>query len=350
MVLRHAYAGTGEERVRNGRVNNVVATCIVAFMLAWGGSACAAQGAKNVKAGAAKSKRVSVSYKRDGVKAVQKSAAKSATSAAAAAAPDALSGTLAANGPELKSSSALVFDALEGTVLYGKNTAQVAAIASITKLMTAMVVLDADLPLDESVRIDKADIDTLKHTGSRLRIGAVFARRDLLHMALMSSENRAASALGRSYPGGSEAFVARMNEKAHELGMYSTRFVEPTGLSSQNVSTAEDLALMVRASLDYPLIREFTTAPSAQIHTVDGHVYGFNNSNGLVRASSWQIDVSKTGYISEAGQCLVMQARILERPIVIVLLDSWGKYTRIGDANRVKKWLEGVALAAGHSG
>jgi D-alanyl-D-alanine endopeptidase (penicillin-binding protein 7) len=178
----------------------------------------------------------------------------------------------------------------------------------------------------------------------------VFTRRDLLHMALMSSENRAASALGRAYPGGSDAFVARMNEKAHELGMHSSRFAEPTGLSSQNVSTADDLALLVRASLDYPLIREFTTTPSAQIHTADtGHVYGFSNSNGLVRTSTWQIDVSKTGYISEAGQCLVMQARIRDRPIIIVLLDSWGKYTRIGDANRIKKWLESSTLLAGHS-
>lgn len=253
-------------------------------------------------------------------------------------------------GPALKSSGVVVLDPTTGETLYAKNADQPAPIASITKLMTAMVVLDAELPLEESIRIDKADIDTLKHTGSRLRIGSVFTRRDLLHMALMSSENRAASALGRSYPGGTDAFVARMNEKAHELGMNSSRFAEPTGLSSQNVSTADDLALLVRASLEYPLIREFTTTPSAQILTADtGHVYGFSNSNGLVRTSTWQIDVSKTGYISEAGQCLVMQARIRDRPIIIVLLDSWGKYTRIGDANRIKKWLESTTLLAGHA-
>ncbi|RPI44060.1 MAG: peptidase S11, partial [Betaproteobacteria bacterium] len=206
-------------------------------------------------------------------------------------------------------------------------------------------------PLDESIRIERADIDMLKHTGSRLRIGAVFSRRDLLHLALMSSENRAASALGRNYPGGLDAFVLKMNAKATELGMRNSRFVEPTGLSSENVSTAEDLALMVRASLAYPLIRDFSTAPSAQIHTADtGQAYGFSNSNGLVRTAAWQIDVSKTGYISEAGQCLVMQARIMDKPIIIVLLDSWGKYTRIGDANRIKKWLEGGALAAGPAG
>ena len=332
-------------------MNNVAGIFIVALILAWSGIAGAAQTAKSNKPQAAaksNSKRVSVSYKKDGGKTVKKATAKAAAPAAAATVVE-INGTYAVHGPDLKSSHALVFDATDGTVLYGKNVSQVSAIASITKLMTAMVVLEAEMPLEETIRIEKADIDTLKHTGSRLRIGSVFARRDLLHMALMSSENRAASALGRNYPGGIDAFVARMNEKARELGMHNSRFAEPTGLSSQNVSTAEDLALLVRASLDYPLIREFTTTPSAQIHTVDGHVYGFNNSNGLVRTPSWQIDVSKTGYIAEAGQCLVMQARIIDRPIIIVLLDSWGKYTRIGDANRIKKWLESTALAAAHS-
>jgi D-alanyl-D-alanine endopeptidase (penicillin-binding protein 7) len=336
-------------------VNNLAAICIVAFMLAWSGAPDAAQNTKDSKTAkpgvSAKNggKRVAVSYKKDGAKTVKKAAASAAAAAAAVSAAE-VSGTMAAHGPDLKSSNALVFDVSDGTVLYGKNTSHVSAIASITKLMTAMVVLDADLPLEEAIRIDKADIDTLKHTGSRLRIGSVFTRRDLLHMALMSSENRAASALGRSYPGGTDQFVARMNEKAYELGMRRSRFAEPTGLSSQNVSTAEDLALLVQASLDYPLIREFTTTASAQIHTADtGHAYGFSNSNGLVRTSTWQIDVSKTGYISEAGQCLVMQARIRDRPIIIVLLDSWGKYTRIGDANRIKKWLESKELLAGHS-
>jgi serine-type D-Ala-D-Ala endopeptidase (penicillin-binding protein 7) len=327
-------------------VKNVAFIVFFAFALGCNGVACAAQAGKNGKASAAKSgaKRVTVSYKKNG----EKSAVKAAAAAAAVVTTVEVNGTQAAQGPELKSSAALVLDVADGTTLYGKNTGQVSAIASITKLMTAMVVLEADLPLDESIRIDKADIDTLKHTGSRLRIGSVFSRRDLLHMALMSSENRAASALGRNYPGGAEAFVARMNAKAHELGMLNTRFVEPTGLSSANVSTADDLALLVRATLDYPLIREYTTTPSAQIHTADsGHVYGFGNSNGLVRTPSWHIDVSKTGYIAEAGQCLVMQARIRDRPVIIVLLDSWGKYTRIGDANRIKKWLESTALAEG---
>ncbi len=295
-------------------------------------------------------KRVNVTYSKNGGKKAAAGAASASAALAAKAADD--NAPWSPDGPDLKSSAALVLDAVDGMTLYGKNTTQVSAIASITTLMTAMVVLDADLPLEESIRIDRADIDTLKHTGSRLRIGSAFTRRDLLHLALMSSENRAASALGRNYPGGLSAFVAKMNAKAQELGMRNSRFVEPTGLSSENVSTAEDLALMVRASLDYPLIRDFSTAPSAQVHAADtGQAYGFANSNGLVRTANWQIDVSKTGYIAEAGQCLVMQARIRDRPIIIVLLDSWGRYTRIADANRIKKWLEGgTLLAAGHSG
>lgn len=307
----------------------------------------------------ASGRRVEVTYRKSGAagsRGAKRAAVATATAAATATAiaQEDSSGSQASGAwPDLKSSAALVLDATEGTTLYAKNATSVSSIASITKLMTAMVVLDADLQLDESVRIERADIDTLKHTGSRLRIGSVFSRRDLLHLALMSSENRAASALGRNYPGGLEAFVAKMNAKAFALGMLNTRFVEPTGLSSENVSTAQDLARMVRASLDYPLIREFSTAPSAQIHTADTrHAIGFGNSNGLVRVASWQIDVSKTGYIAEAGQCLVMHARIQERPVIIVLLDSWGKYSRIGDANRIKKWLEGSMLLAGgaHAG
>jgi len=319
---------------------------VLALSLIGVGAAVAAEQAKKPQKRAAavpaqaNGKRVSVTYAGNGAKAVGAGAAVAAGQASQAS-PAGVPGQL-----EVKSSSVLVLDAADGKTLFAKNASHVSSIASITKLMTAIVVIDAAQPLDEAVRIDRADIDTLKHTGSRLRIGSTFTRRDLLHMALMSSENRAASALGRSYPGGMGAFVARMNERALELGMRSSRFVEPTGLSSENVSTADDLALLVRASLDYPLIREFSTAPSAQVHTADhGSVLGFANSNGLVRTPSWQIDVSKTGYIAEAGQCLVMQARIMQRPIIIVLLDSWGKYTRIGDANRIKKWLESGAAA-----
>jgi D-alanyl-D-alanine endopeptidase (penicillin-binding protein 7) len=293
---------------------------------------------------AAPGKRVTVTYTKNGATLV--SGEPSATAVAASKAKP--TSNAAGNGPDIKSSAAMVFDVNAGRALYTKNIDQLSSIASITKLMTAIVVLDTGLPLGESIRIERADIDTLKHTRSRLRIGSSFTRRDLLNLALMSSENRAASALGRAYPGGLTAFVAKMNARAAELGMVKTRFVEPTGLSSKNVSTAEELALLVRASLDYPLIREFTTTRNAQVYTTDSkRAHGFGNSNRLVSSSAWRINVSKTGYISESGLCLVMHARITDRPVIIVLLNSWGKYTRIGDANRIKKWMErGMASLA----
>ena len=298
----------------------------------------------------APAKRVSVTYAKNGAKAAAAVAAAGGAGAIAAAKAG-TSQNGSSNGLDLKSSAVLVYDVIEGRALYAKNTEQVSAIASITKLMTAIVVLDAGLPLDEQIRIERSDIDTLKNTGSRLRIGSAFSRRDLLHLALMSSENRAASALGRNFPGGLEEFVTRMNARALELGMMKSHFVEPTGLSHGNVSTAEDLALLVRASLDYPLIREFSTTRSAQVHTADNRqVLGFGNSNGLVSNPQWHIDVSKTGYISESGLCLVMHTRINDRPTVIVLLDSWGKYTRIGDAIRIKKWLENGGTSLAHAG
>jgi len=240
----------------------------------------------------------------------------------------------------VKSTSALVIEQGEGRTLYAKNIDAVVPIASITKLMTAMVVLDANLSLREGVTITEDDVDLLKHTRSRLKIGAVLERDDLLRLALMASENRAASALGRNYPGGLPAFVAAMNQKAADLGMTRTRFVDSSGLSSDNVSTAQDLAKMVVAAHRYPLIQEFTTLQSYVAHTGTGRPLAFRNTNGLMKDDAWHIDVSKTGYISEAGRCLVMQARIAAKPVIIVLLDSWGRYTRIADANRIKKWIE----------
>ncbi len=240
----------------------------------------------------------------------------------------------------LKSAAALVVDLENGRAVYAKNTRNVTPIASITKLMTAMVTLDAELPLDETIHIESADLDSVKHTNSRLRVGTGLSRRDMLRLALMSSENRAAAALGRAYPGGSEAFIAAMNRKAVELGMWNTRFADATGLTSENVSTAEDLVKMVMEAHRYPLIRKYTTEPAYQVETTAGRSMQFRNSNRLVANPTWEIGLSKTGYISEAGRCLVMQARIAARPVVIVLLDSWGKYTRIGDANRIRKWLE----------
>ena len=249
-------------------------------------------------------------------------------------------GLAAAGLPSLKSSIALVVDLVDGHAIYGKNVEHVSPIASITKLMTAMVALDADLPLEETIVIDQADVDQLKHTGSRLNVGTGLTRADMLRLALMSSENRAAASLSRAYPGGREAFIAAMNRKAVEIGMYNTRFIDSTGLSSENVSTAQDLAKMVKAAYEYPLIRQFTTTSSHEVQTARGRSLQFRNSNGLVKSAEWDIGLSKTGYISEAGRCLVMQAQIAARPVVIVLLDSWGKNTRIGDANRIKKWLE----------
>lgn len=253
----------------------------------------------------------------------------------------------AASEPMLRSAIAVIYDQQTQRPLYSKNSDVQTPIASITKLMTAMVVLDAQLPLDEEISIDVADIDTLKGTHSRLRIGMTLTRSDLLRLALMASENRAASALARTYPGGYGAAIAAMNAKARELDMQDTRFIEPTGLSSDNISTAHDLVKMVAAARDYALIHQYTTASSYSVDNWKGRAMRFVNTNPLVKNASWDIGVSKTGFISEAGRCLVMEATINERQMIIVLLDSWGKLTRIGDANRIKRWVEGVNKAAG---
>ena len=246
---------------------------------------------------------------------------------------------------KLRSAAALVLELGDGQLLYAKNTDAVMPIASITKLMTAIVVLDSGLPLDEPIDIEAADTDTLKGTRSRLKVGMTLSRYELLKLALMASENRAAAALARSFPGGVRAFVPAMNQKARDLGMQDTRFLDATGLNPGNVSTAQDLAMMVNAGYQYPLIREFTTSDSHRI-ALSGRRYhrvvAFRNSNGLVRSRQWDIGLSKTGYISEAGRCLVMQATIAAKPVIIVLLDSWGKLSRVGDANRIKRWVEGL--------
>jgi len=241
----------------------------------------------------------------------------------------------------LASSKALIINQNTGEVLYAKSTDLPTPIASVTKLMTAMVVLDAHQSPDEMLTVSDAEVDTLKGTSSRLRVGTVLPRRELMQLALMSSENRAAAALGNAYPGGFGPFVAAMNAKAAALGMTRSRFVDGTGLNSENVSTAEDLAKMVKAAYQYPEIRQITTTPSYDV-AVRGssRPVEFHNTNVLVRNSDWQIGLSKTGYISEAGRCLVMQAQIADQPLIIVLLDSWGKFTRIGDAQRIRKWIE----------
>jgi serine-type D-Ala-D-Ala endopeptidase (penicillin-binding protein 7) len=243
----------------------------------------------------------------------------------------------------VRSSAFLVQDQATGAVLLEKNPTAVQPIASITKLMTAMVTLDAQLNLNEVLTIADDDVDTLKGTRSRLKVGTQLSREEMLRLALMSSENRAASALARNYPGGRAAFIAAMNQKARSLGLQETHFEDSTGLTSANVSSPRDLARMVDAAHQYPLIREFSTTPSDEFD-VAGRTLQFNNTNSLVKSSSWEIGLSKTGYIREAGKCLVMQAWFNNKPIIIVLLDSWGKMTRIGDANRIKRWIEHAGL------
>jgi D-alanyl-D-alanine endopeptidase (penicillin-binding protein 7) len=245
------------------------------------------------------------------------------------------------NNPDLKSQAAIVFNTQDGRVIYDKNADKVMSIASITKLMTAMVTLDARLSPNEKITITKADVDKLKRTSSRLPVGTSYPRHELLRLALMSSENRAAAALGRTYPGGIQAFVNAMNLKAKKIGMMNSHFIDATGLNRNNVATARDLAKLVAASNQYAIIREFSTTSKHLVSS--GNKRGpiqYVNSNSLVHNQGWAIAVSKTGYLNEAGRCLVMQAHISGQPVVIVLLNSWGKNTRIGDANRVKKWIE----------
>ena len=246
----------------------------------------------------------------------------------------------------LRSSSALVQDASSGEIVFGKNADAVVPIASITKLMTAMVILDRGLDLEEKITLSREDAVAMKGSRSRLRTGLSLSRGDLLLLALMASDNRAAAALGVSYPGGLESFIDAMNAKAAVLDLNDSRFVEPTGLSPANVSTASDLARLVRAAHDYPLIREYSTRERATVKasTARGaRPLNYGNTNGLVRSKYWDIELSKTGYISEAGRCLVMHVRLAEKDLIVVLLDSWGKHSRIGDANRIRKWLESGA-------
>ena len=263
---------------------------------------------------------------------------------ALAAAPlAAAQGPVALDASKLKLASAnvLVLDAEANRPIYAKAANDVTPIASLTKLMTAIVTLDSGQSLDDPIAIDMDDFDFLKGSHSRLRMGAELPRREMLRLALMASENRAASSLARHYPGGMPAFIAAMNAKAQALGMKRTRFADPTGLTAQNVSTASDLATLVSAAAQYPLIREFSTTQSHFVEVQStGQVLGFNNTNGLVKSADWDIQVSKTGFIREAGKCLVMMATIASKPVVIVLLDSLGRYTRVADAIRVKYWLE----------
>lgn len=241
----------------------------------------------------------------------------------------------------LHSHQAMVVDQESGTVLYNKNPDAKKPIASITKLMMAMVVLDAKQSFDVKIGIKKADIDTLRKSRSRLKVGTVSTRGELLHLALMSSENRAASALARNYPGGTAAFIAAMNKKAKALGMSNTRFRDSTGLDGENISTARDLVKLVQAGFKYPTIRQFTTSASHDLN--HGTLLKYKNSNPLFKDKNWQIDLSKTGYIKPAGHCLVMQTRLTERPIIIVLLDAPQRNLVSEDSKRIKSWLAAAA-------
>ncbi len=246
---------------------------------------------------------------------------------------------------DLKSSVAFVMDQDTREVLFSKNDSAVLPIASLTKLMTGLVVSEAKLPGDQLITITQEDVDTEKGSRSRLKVGTELTRSELLHLALMSSENRAAHALGRSFPGGLGAFVAQMNVKARLLGMADTRYVEPTGLSSKNQSSARDLATLVGVAHGDALLREYSTSPGYQV-AVGNRLVQYNNTNRLVHNRDWDIGLQKTGYISEAGRCLVMQTKIAGRKLIMVFLDSAGKLSRLGDAERVRRWVESAPAPA----
>ena len=240
---------------------------------------------------------------------------------------------------DLKSSVAYVIDQDTNEVLLSKNDQAILPIASITKLMTGVVLSEAKLSMEESITITQDDVDTEKGSSSRLKVGTTLTRGELLHLSLMASENRAAHAIGRTYPGGLNAFVDLMNAKAISLGMRDTRYIEPTGLSSRNQSSAKDLATLVSFAYQDSMLRELSTSPSYQVE-VGKHTLNYKTTNRLIKNPNWDIGLQKTGYISEAGQCLVMQAKIAGRKLIMVFLDSAGKLSRITDAERVRRWVE----------
>lgn len=329
-----------------GKLFAWVLALMMAIAAPWGNSALGASKSPTAK------KRVTAVTKTKGRKAVasasrrgvtsKRSARRSAARARVEAARPSVGQVLGLHGTDdpldLKSSVALVLDQNTDEVLFSKNSQAVLPIASITKLMTAMVIIEAGLPLGESVVISTDDVDTEKGSRSRLAVGTALSREELLHLALMASENRAAHALGRSYPGGLAAFVDAMNRKAIELGMADTHYEEPTGLSSRNQSSARDLALLVKAAYGLPLIREMSTSPEYQVYAGERQLQ-FRNTNRLVNNPSWEIGLQKTGYIAEAGRCLVMQAQLAGRQLIMVFLDSAGRYARLNDAERVRRWL-----------
>lgn len=321
--------------------NILAASAAAVLFVVFSAPADAASSRRDASSSVVKKKKAKV-VKRASVAVSPSRAAKSRQLASEAAVEAATPSTTRDGMPNVKSSAVLVQDQTSGEVLFERNSDAVVPIASITKLMTAMVVLDASPNLAETLTVSEDDVDTLKGTRSRLVVGTSLTREDMLKLALMSSENRAASSLGRHYPGGMTAFLQAMNRKAQELGLSDTRFFDNTGLNPHNVSSARDLARMVAASARYPLIREFSTTKDGYFE-VAGRTQRYVNTNALVSNPEWQIGLQKTGFTNEAGKCLVMQAWLNQKPVVIVLLDSWGKLTRIGDANRIRRWVEQLA-------
>jgi serine-type D-Ala-D-Ala endopeptidase (penicillin-binding protein 7) len=328
---------------------NVLLMCSIAFVPA--GQAIAKSPSKKHTISTSKDKRVSSQYRVNPAKTksmrpvkMHSHARKSSRPAIDAEMFDSFEGKSSNHGNlAIASTKALVMNQNTHEIIYSKNLDTPTPIASVTKLMTAMVVLDAKLNLNDQVSITEMDVDYLKGTSSRLPVGTTMTREDMLNLALIASENRAASALATNYPGGKARFIQDMNAKAASLGMMNTHFEDSTGLTSNNVSTAMDLAKMVHAAYQYPLIRQITTTSDYDLSVGRRQPLHFHNTNALVRDSgnsSWEIGLSKTGYISEAGRCLVMQATIAGEPLILVLLDSVGKLTRIGDAKRIKKWME----------
>jgi D-alanyl-D-alanine endopeptidase (penicillin-binding protein 7) len=337
-------ASFGSDRVLNRFIQTVALGLLVAALAPVHAQGSSTRSIKKQSASATKPARVSKTFS------ARKPVQRSVVRLAPAAPPRPSFGQLAGlhdtqDELDLKSSVALVIDQDTHQVLFRKNDSAVLPIASLTKLMTGLIVSEARLPMDEAITITQDDVDTEKGSRSRLKVGATLTRGELMHLSLMSSENRAAHALGRTYPGGMSAFVDAMNNRARLLGMHDTRYVEPTGLSSRNQSSAQDLARLVSAAASDAMLREFSTSPGHLVE-VGNKTLKYNNTNRLVANPEWEIGLQKTGYISEAGQCLVMQAKVAGRKLIMVFLDSAGKLSRIGDAERVRRWVESTPLPA----
>ena len=351
LVMRLNFTSISVASSRTQRFISVIAAALVGGVLSMPVMATTPSkqepGAKRVMAVQGKAGKTVAKIKTSAVSAKRSMQSRQMTAVPMRASFGQMAGLHAASDPlDLRSSVALVIDQDTREVLLRKNDQAVLPIASLTKLMTGLVISEAQLPMADMIAITQEDVDTEKGSSSRLAVGSVLSRGDLLHLALMSSENRAAHALGRTFPGGLDTFVSRMNARAKALGMKDTRYVEPTGLSSNNQSSANDLATLVGAAYHEPMLRELSTSPGREI-AVGHRTLQYNNTNRLVKSPQWDIGLQKTGYISEAGQCLVMQAKVSGRKLIMVFLDSAGKLSRIADAERVRRWVEKSSAISG---